>query len=198
MILTSTILGSVTGLLGNLATAFLNARMQKLKNRHELEMRKIDIAERKAEADLQMRIEESRTAKAIELAEAHAFNLSQKFGNKTLISSKAISKLFDSPFTAWLGSFLIFLQGLIDSYRAAIRPLLTTYFVVLTSWLTYEAVRIISLKESIMPVEMAQDVFLRVLNIIIYLTTTLVLWWFGDRRTAKFLYRLEDGNKRDK
>ena len=44
---------------------------------------------------------------------------------------------------------------------------------------------------------LTQYIFDQVTSIIIYLTVSSVTWWFGDRRTAKFLMRLNDGNKKD-
>jgi hypothetical protein len=42
--------------------------------------------------------------------------------------------------------------------------------------------------------DQAGAIFDQVTSIVIYLTVNCVTWWFGDRRVAKFLMRLKDGN----
>ena len=45
-----------------------------------------------------------------------------------------------------------------------------------------------------MSIAQATALFSQVIDIILYLTVSCVTWWFGDRRVAKFLMRLNDGN----
>jgi hypothetical protein len=78
------------------------------------------------------------------------------------------------------------------------RPGLTLYLVALTSWITWFAKELVSSKQELMSVDVAMDLLLQVVNIIIYLTVTVVAWWFADRRVAKYLFRLNDGNIREK
>lgn len=105
-----------------------------------------------------------------------------------------ISKLFDSKWTAWLGSILIFLLGTIKVLKAAIRPGITIYLAAVTTWITWQAYQIVELQQAAISVDEALDMYNHIIRVVIYLTVTCITWWFGDRRTAKFLNRLNDGN----
>jgi hypothetical protein len=48
-----------------------------------------------------------------------------------------MEKLYESLCTAWIGSILAFLFGLIDMLKKAMRPGLIADLVALTSWITF-------------------------------------------------------------
>ncbi|KAF0198418.1 MAG: hypothetical protein FD166_1471 [Bacteroidetes bacterium] len=191
-----TVLGVATGFLGTILTSFTNLKTQKLKNEHELKMRNFDIQERKQEAELQIAVETARTEAAIDTAEAAAYTASLQTANLDVLTAEKLQVLSQTGGRA--GKILSFLMGLVDTFRASIRPGLTVYLVVLTTILTFKAIEILSVKQSLLSPEQARELFNQVSDVIIYLTISVVTWWFGDRRTAKFLYRLNDGNVQDK
>ena len=74
------------------------------------------------------------------------------------------------------------------------RPGLTAYLVGLTSWITFISMDVLKKHGHLLTADQAGDIFDQVTSIVIYLTVSCVTWWFGDRRVAKFLMRLKDGN----
>ncbi len=130
----------------------------------------------------------------IELADSKAYKISQQKGAKELFSTRFMDKLYESPWTAWIGSILAFLFGLIDMLKAAMRPGLTAYLVALTSWITFISMDVLQKHGHLLTADQAGAIFDQVTSIVIYVTVICVTWWFGDRRVAKFLMRLKDGN----
>jgi hypothetical protein len=190
--------GVLTGLVGNLITSFTNLKTQKLKNEHEVAMIEAETKAMQAEAAMQIKVTE--TAVAGELAQLEETNYGEnlKAVNKPSLNNKILEKLFETKWTAWVGTFIAFWLGFIDVLKGIMRPGLTLYLVALTSWITYNAYDILLAKQELMDVASALGLFNRVVDIIIYLTVSVVTWWFADRRVAKFLYRLNDGNIREK
>jgi hypothetical protein len=191
------ILGVVSGLLGNAVTTFFNYKQQKLKNQHELNMVEAETKAMIAETEANIRVSEIELAQDMERADADIYQESQKQGHKTALESSLLEKLFESGWTKPFGVLLAFLLGLVDFLKHFMRPGLTAYFVVLSTWLTWQAIQIIQAKQDLIPIEMATQIFQDNMNVIFYLTVSAFTWWFGDRRVAKFLYRLNDGNLRN-
>lgn len=186
--------GVLTGLVGTIATTILNLRAQKLRNAHELEMKKLDIQAMITEAEMNIKVTETQVAGEIEKLDAAAYVESQKYGNTPALESSVLNKLFENKWTMWIGVIIVMLLGFVEFLRTSIRPVATLYFVGLTTWLTYESVKIIELKQQLITIQMAMQTFDTVTSVVIYLTVSMLTWWFGDRRVAKFLYRLNDGN----
>ena len=196
--ITEGIFGVLTGLVGTAATSYFNLTTQKVKNAHDIAMIEAQTRAMIAEKDANIRVSEVELAGEVERLDAQIYAQSVKEGNKTNLSSKTLSKLFDSKATAWIGSVLTFLLGLVDVLKSGIRPVLTIYLVLLTSWLTFQASDLLQLKQALVTAVDATTIFTDMTNVIFYLTVSVVTWWFGDRRVAKFLYRLNDGNAQDK
>jgi hypothetical protein len=77
--------------------------------------------------------------------------------------------------------------------KAAMRPGLTAYLVVLMSWITFISMDVLQKHGHLLTADQAGAIFDQVTSIVIYLTVSCVTWWFGDRRVAKFLMRLKEG-----
>lgn len=191
------LLGVVSGLLGNAVTTFFNYKQQKLKNNHELNMVEAETKAMIAEKEANIRVSEVELAQELERADADIYKESQKQGQKTALESKLLEKLFETGWTKPFGVLLAFLLGVVDFLKHFMRPGLTAYFVALSTWLTWQAIQIIQAKQDLIPIELATQIFQDNMNVIFYLTVSAFTWWFGDRRVAKFLYRLNDGNLRD-
>lgn len=194
--LIETILGVATGLIGNVVTSITNLKTQKLKNAHDIEMRKYDIQEREQEGKIQIAVDSNRLEGEMEKIEADAYLQSMKVGNETLLTDGKMQALAIDK--NWLSRILAFLMGLVDIFRSSVRPGLTAYLVALTTLITMKSMEIITSKAALLTTIQAQEMFSNVSDIVIYLTVSCVTWWFGDRRTAKFAFRLNDGNKTDK
>ena len=196
------LLGAVTGLFGTALTSWTNFKMQKVKNSHEVDMVKLETTAMIEEAKANIQIEKARIEGEVELTEASTFLEGIKQGNKQTFSEKWIDKLF--AVESWLkyisipvAVFIAFLFGMVDFLKALMRPGLTVYLTGCTTWITIMAWDIMQKYGTELTSAQAIDIFTQVTSIIIYLTVSSVTWWFGDRRTAKFLMRLDDGNKKE-
>jgi len=195
MILES-VLGVVTGLIGNIVTTVSNNIAQKLKNQHELKMRELEIDAMKAEADLNLRVTETQLAGEIQRLEEQSYNDNIKLANAREVDNATIGKLIDNKPTSWLGAIVLFLLGMVDVLKGFMRPGLTLYLTIITSWLTFKAYSILQLKQEVISADMAVQIFTTNMDTVTYLTISVITWWFADRRTAKFSLRLNDGNFR--
>lgn len=68
---------------------------------------------------------------------------------------------------------------LLDVVRGSIRPLLTAYLCALTSYIYWDVHSKLVLED--LNNDQALQIWLQVINTILYLTTTVILWWFGTR-----------------
>lgn len=190
----SAISGILSGLGGSLLTNVFNIFSQKQKNKHDIAMADVRIRELKAEheANIQQITVEGNIKQ--ELAAEASFSTSQRYGNKTAAPTKLIGKLFESNWTKIFGVVLVFLLGIVDVIRTSIRPAITIVLMYITGYITFQYISFVEIDVNL--VDKTQ--VLLILDSIIYLTFTVVGWWFGDRRMAKHSYRLSDGNKQEK
>lgn len=193
------ILGGITGLVGNIITAWSNYKTQKLKNEHDQEMYKYKIQELGAKTDAAIKITEAKISGEVELADSAAYKESQEEGNKQLFAESWITRLFSvegplSYVATPIALLLAMMMGFVDFLKGLMRPGLTLYLTGITTWLTYTAYMFLQKAGMEMTSTQAYDIYNQVTSIVIYLTVSCVTWWFGDRRIAKFLMRLDDGN----
>lgn len=199
MILT-TILGGLTGLIGNIVTGVMNYKTMKLKNAHDEVMVGLETDAMKEEAKMQIAITKAEIEGAVELADTQAFMQSLKAGNKAMFSEKWIDKLFSVEgkfgrfFAIPVAVLLAMGFGFVDWLRGFMRPAMTIYLIGMTTVITFMAWNIMQKfgMDSITPAQ-AIVIFTQVIDIVIYLTVSCVTWWFGDRRMAKFLTTLNKG-----
>lgn len=188
--------GVITGLLGTGLTSFTNLKMQKLKNEHDIALVRAETEAMKAEAEANIKITETQVQGELAMIEEQNFGKVLEAGNKPVLSNQNLAKLFEHWSTAIFGTIIVFLLGIVEFLRTFMRPGLTAYLVILTSWITWYSADILSAKAELLSATEASGLFLKVVEIVIYLTVSSVTWWFADRRVAKFLYRLNDGNLR--
>ena len=188
--------GVVTGLIGSIATGISNYKMQKLNNEHKVKMVEVETNAMIAETKAEIQVTETKVQGELAKQDAQIYHETVRQEGKRIVSNEMIAKLFESKWTAWLGSLIVFILSIVETLKALIRPGLTLYLVGVTTWITMMAYHILTINENLISADQALELFNQVVNIIIYLTVSCVTWWFGDRRTAKFLYRLNDGNLR--
>lgn len=198
-IITSILGGGLTGLLGTALTTIFGWLQQREKNKHEIALIQAESEAMVKETEAQIKITKTQVEGAVELADAEAYKLSQLAGQQSTFKEEYMKKLFETQgwlkyITVPLGALLSFLLGLVDLVKALMRPGLTLYMFILSTWLSLEAYDIINTTDKILTSTQAYAIFAQVTDMIIYLTISFGTWWFGDRRTAKFLMRLNDGN----
>lgn len=200
--LIETILGGVTGLIGNIVTGWMNYKTMKAKNEHEVAMLKAESEAMKLEAEMNIKITEAKIQGEVELADTQAYIESQKSGQTRYFSDRWVDKLLsvDGKVSKWFALpaaiLIAFMFGIVDWLRGFMRPALTLYLTGMSTVITYMAWDIMQ-KYGMeqMSVDQALGVYNNVITIIIYLTVSCVTWWFGDRRMEKFLTNMNSKGK---
>lgn len=168
--------GGVTGILGGALQMFatykgkqLDMALEKQRGDNEVAKREIDhkIAQAEYAGKLAVAKEEGETAK--EVAASVAFS-------KGLIAEP---ERYSSQSTLTAGQNWLFV--IIDCLRGIVRPALTLYLCALTTYIWWQVRQLIS-KEDLVAADVL-EVWRLVVQTILYLTTTCILWWFATRNT---------------
>lgn len=166
--------GGATGLLGVIIQRIadhknkqLDIEIQKQKFEQERALRELDAKIMEQEWAARTRVAQAEAEGQREVADANAFAMSYKLEPQQYSARVRPGKA---------GTFLLVL---VDCLRGIVRPGLTVYLCVLTTLIYSQAVALID-KEDLTNDE-ALDIEKLIVNTILYLTTTCVLWWFGTR-----------------
>lgn len=199
--------GSITGLIGTIWSGYnqrkqkeLDLKLEESKQRHALEMVRAESEAMLAEAQANIQITESQVMGAVELAEVEAFSDSQRHGNAQSLSSAFAERLANVDgwarfITLPLLSILCFLLGLADFIKGLARPCITAYLLGVSTWLSYKSWQLLELTNTALSPAQAVDIVEQAISVLLYLSTTAVTWWFGDRMTEKGAKTLFKGGK---
>ena len=191
-ILSAGIAGAATGILGTITTTVFGYFNDKQKNKQELEVLKetnkhesemVDARIREMEAESRAQIQKITLEGDIarDIAAQESFNISQQFGNQRAIDNSSIKLLFEYKWTRWLGALLVFLLAIGDVLRVYIRPCITISLMIITSGIVVYHLQI--LDDNVELID--KDTIFMVIDSVIYLTVSVILWWFGMRTTEK-------------
>ncbi len=195
------IFGGITGLVGSLATGWLNIKQMKIKNEHEQKMVSLETEAMKQEAAMQIAVTKPEVEGAVELADSQAYMEGIKVGNQKAFSEEWINKLFSVEgkmrfFSVLIAIILSMAFAFVDFLRGIMRPGITLYLTGMTTVITWMAWDIMQ-KQAIesMNIVQAITIYNQVVSIVIYLTVTCICWWFSDRRMSKFLQQMHKGKE---
>lgn len=166
--------GGATGLLGMIAQRYFdhkNAQLQRDRDKdryaHEALMRDKDAAIMREEYAGRLKVAQTEGETAKDVADTQAFSQS----------------LFKEPerysYAATLSTGQQWLMVLLDCLRGSIRPLLTLYLCMLTTYIWWQVRQLVQYEE--LGPEEVLAVWKLVVQTILYLWTTVTLWWFGTR-----------------
>jgi len=185
------ILGGLTGLLGNAFTTYFTYKQKSLEYKHKEKMIELEMKAMLAEAEANIKITQAQIEGEVEIADSAAFFESIKQGNKDQFSDKWVADLLSvqgkGRYLAVPCAILVaFLFGIVDFFKGIMRPALTAYLVGLTTWATFLAKDVLD-KASVQGLTAVQALALfdNIITLVIFLTTSCVTWWFGDRRISK-------------
>lgn len=156
--------GGLLGIIGSGLTAWGEYSKQKLLFEHQHKMATLEQEELKLEIERDTKIAEVDALKAMEVSADAALGASF-VNDKRAYSSSGQSKWF------------VF----VDVLRGIIRPSLTFYSALL---MTYIAVKLHNLNQTTLTQVNPDTVWLlyvEVVQAIIFVSTTVILWWFGSR-----------------
>lgn len=187
-------LGGLTGLIGPIITAFVNYKMKKVDIEDKNNERKFKIellnAESKnmiEEAKIGLQVEQARVEGEIEKIEAEAYRDSLVSAEKPLFKESYMQLLSKTKYFSWMVAVIAFMFGLIDWLKGLARPIITYYLIGCSTYITILSYSIVIKTNGGLDPQMAQGLFHDVCIAIIYMTVSCVMWWFSDRRMAKFI-----------
>lgn len=194
------LLGGLTGLIGNAFTSWFKFKNLKMELTHKEKMVDLETKAMIEEAKAQIKITQSRIEGEIELADAAAFETSQKVGSQKLFHEKWVDMIMESGKTdKWYGFFFKFFGmmiaaafAMVDWLNGIMRPALTIYLLGASTYITLLAWKIMQTHGLDLTADQAVGIFEQVTSTMIYLTVSSVTWWLGDRTTAKFLQQQAD------
>jgi hypothetical protein len=163
--ITSIFAGGATGLFGAALQRFFDFKIMKANHSHEIEMRKVDADIMRQEWAGRVKVAETEGEAKVEVVEGQAFSESM------FKEPERYSDTNFSPAQRWL-------MVLLDFFRGMVRPGLTVYLCVITT-LMYLSARAMVPAE--VPVQSALALIERIQAEILYVTSTVVFWWFGTR-----------------
>ncbi len=162
--------GGITGLLGTGLTKWAEFAELKEKNAHEIELKKADAAIMAQEWAARTQVAQ------VEADQAKSVSADTAFAEAVKAESIRYSQgVTASPAQAWLLFLLDFLRGIV-------RPGLTIYLCAVTTAIWITAHRLAG--AGILPAQ-AVELLTRIVDTVLYLTTTCVLFWFGTRANPK-------------
>lgn len=184
-IFSSIFAGGATGLIGVAVQRYfdhknkkLDMQVEQMRITGELDKRRLDIENTRAEWEGRGKVAMAEADAAKDVAESNAFAESLK---------AAASRVFDADMLKdvhpYVRNFVVALLGLIEVVKEAVRPGLTVYLCVLTTFIYYEARQI--LDTAVLTAEQAFELVRLIVSTVLYLTTTCVLWHFGTRNKQK-------------
>lgn len=166
-ILGSILSGGATGLLGTAIQRYADHKNKKLDIQLKAQEQAHELAVFKARSEMAA----AEWAGKMDVEDSKAFNTS--LTSEPKVYSEGTAR---TPAQNWLMVILDFIRGII-------RPGLTLYLCTITTVIYHEASSLLN-AGFILP-EMAYELVHNIVNTILYLTTTCVLWWFGTRNKAK-------------
>ena len=182
--------GGLTGLVGTIWSGYNKRKQLKEEHAHELAVAKLDAENTRAEAKMNLLITETKIDGLRNIEEEKSFALSQKVGNEKLLSGGLLGKLFNQQgyanfFALPVGVLLCFLFGLADLLKGLARPAITIYLLIVSTWISQKAWQVLQSVGEPLTATQASGLVEQVIAVVLYLTTTAVTWWFGDRMNEK-------------
>ena len=198
----SVLLGGVTGLAGTIWGGYNQRKLKELDmedkragRSHEIAMVRAESEAMKAEAEASIRVTEAQVQGAVTLEEARAYTVTQKSAAKPAFLSEFMDRLFAT--TGWVsflaqpvGTLLCLFFGLVDTVKQVARPGITAYLLGISTWITIQAWDVLEAKGEAITAVMATGIVSDVVGTVLYLTSSAVTWWFGDRMAAKGVAKL--------
>lgn len=167
--------GGATGILGSLIS--LAGEFKKIREQHRHEEAMQEIAIRSMEIEAELRLEQTAVEGEIkeELAALETLRASYDHDKATYYKSTGVK---------WVDGIVGFFFGLVDIIRGFIRPVVTVLMAVVAIEVHNELIAMMAQMEQPLTTDQAATIYANMNNVIFYITTTVILWWFGTRAGA--------------
>lgn len=186
--LTSLIGGGALGVIGNMITSFVNYKMKGQEMSHDIQKMKLEKEIMLAEKEANIQVARAETEGKIAIAEVEALKESYKEAFKPSLESATLNRLLSSKWTAWAGTLISFLFAIADFMTKMARPAITYYLIGASSWVTMLVYQVlVASDQKVITASKAADLFDAIVTTMLFLTVSVVSWWFCDRQTSKFM-----------
>jgi Fe2+ transport system protein B len=155
--------GAALGLIGGVASKWMDLKKQKQDNINRLEMAKVRVAESKLEQQHELAMADKQAERAQIEAEIQADIMD---GNALITSIQAASVSSGSV--------------VVDGIKQLMRPIITTVLMMFSIWLAYSLWSKVGGLDSLTADQLV-ELFQHVINQLVFLTVTAVTWWFAAR-----------------
>lgn len=174
--ITSIATGGLTGLFGTAIGAVFTYKSKQL----DIELQKEKYANDVAMKDLDSKIMAQEWASRTQVAQVNADAQKDTEDSKAFAASLTSEpqRYAEGPLTSKQNWFMV----LLDFFKGLIRPSLTLYLAGLTTLIYLQAEALIG--HGITP-DQANGLIVKIIDTVLYLTTTVILWWFGSRAHDK-------------
>jgi hypothetical protein len=200
MIPLEAIFGGLTGFVSSLATGIMNYKMKKLelktlgiKNEHEIRRIEAEANVMKLEKEMEIAIVDTTYRGEENIEDAKTFGKVQEDMNKnanriydTVDTLLKTSGKFDFVFR-FLGGVLAFLLGIVEIVQKSIRPGLTIFYTASSVYIFYVCINIMDKNNQILDIKQSFYIIDQCISAVIYLTISIVTFWFSDRTAGKFI-----------
>lgn len=191
--LTSVFGGGATGLLGVLFQRYfdLKAKQQdvelvKLNNLHAQELARIEADKENRLAQSAQKVAEEEAQSRLQLAEVDAQSKADEAAARSyMLSVESDRATYLDPKSQARSKFARLAMTTVDAVRGLIRPVLTIYLVVIASMMFCWAKELAAQNGCPVNCDKSMELVTNIVNTLLYLTSTCVVWWFGVRPTAK-------------
>ena len=190
----SVMTGGLTGILGGavqLLFSWLNAKaeIQKMEVQGKIQ---VDIITAKAQAaktewDARAQVAAREAEGKAAVADADAVARSNEADAKIDLLGKIEAPEGKGWWARGVKGFVWMLAGLAEVWRATMRPGLTVYLAIMVTLLYLEAQRMIQAMDASWHMEMAQQVYVFIVQTLLYLFGVALAWWFATRKVPELM-----------
>jgi len=186
--------GGATGILGSAVSGYFDLKKSKLlysherdKFKHEEVLEKLAMDVVKLEVEGKAKIAGTQADAAKEIVASEVFDTSLK-SDKSSYSTGL-------DFTRTKGGFIYAgAMVFVDFVRGTLRPVITYYLVILVSIMYFNFMKEIGVVKETNP-EMIAEYLDRIVLVLLYVSTSVILWWFGSRQSSKITDRILNEKK---
>ena len=158
--------GGITGLVGAGLTAWTEYKKQESLFTHEEKMAELDQAMTKLEIQGRLRIAETESNALQEVAASKALQVSYDADRAQYATGRTAG---NSKWFVW-----------VDVIRGLVRPTLTLYMMLVVTLIYWHIMALVGGIEGLDSTQ-AYGMLGGIIDSLLYITTTIVLWWFGSR-----------------
>lgn len=192
-ILSALMSGGATGLLGILLQRFFDLKSKqqdlelvRINNEHARLLAQMDVDKANRAAEAAEKVAEEQADAQVRSAELDAQARADEAAAREYVASiESDRATYLDPKSQARSKFARVMMTLVDSARGLIRPAMTLYLAVLSTFMYHWATDLASRDGFAMTAADAAELVKTIINTLLYLTTTCVVWWFGVRAPQK-------------